>query len=85
MLIFSSGMEIDLEHLPAEMFASSSQPRHNEGFTLPDEGIRLEELEQTLIKQALDRTHGNRSRAARLLGLTRDTLLYRIKKYTLGG
>jgi transcriptional regulator with PAS, ATPase and Fis domain len=85
MLIFSSGAEIDLEHLPAEMFANSSQPRHDEGFTLPDEGIRLEDLEQTLIKQALDRTHGNRSRAARLLGLTRDTLLYRIKKYTLGG
>jgi DNA-binding NtrC family response regulator len=38
-----------------------------------------------MIKQALDRTQGNRSRAARLLGLTRDTLLYRIKKYTLGG
>ena len=37
-----------------------------------------------MIRQALDRTHGNRSRAAKLLGLTRDTLLYRIKKYALG-
>ena len=36
-----------------------------------------------MIRQALDRTGGNRSRAARLLGLTRDTLLYRIKKYAL--
>jgi DNA-binding NtrC family response regulator len=67
------------------MFAAASHRQSDEGFTLPDEGIRLEELEQAMIKQALDRTQGNRSRAARLLGLTRDTLLYRIKKYTLGG
>jgi DNA-binding NtrC family response regulator len=84
MLIFSAGAEIDLEQLPADMFAAASHRQSDEGFTLPDEGIRLEELEQAMIKQALDRTQGNRSRAARLLGLTRDTLLYRIKKYTLG-
>jgi DNA-binding NtrC family response regulator len=84
MLIFSAGAEIDLEQLPADMFATASHRQNDEGFTLPDEGIRLEELEQAMIKQALDRTQGNRSRAARLLGLTRDTLLYRIKKYTLG-
>ena len=34
-----------------------------------------------MIRQALVAARGNRSRAARLLGLTRDTLLYRIKKY----
>jgi DNA-binding NtrC family response regulator len=84
MLIFSAGREIDLEHLPAEMFDATSQRQSDEIFTLPADGISLEELEQAMIKQALDRTHGNRSRAARLLGLTRDTLLYRIKKYTLG-
>lgn len=84
MLIFSAGTEIDLEHLPDDILASASPRYQDDGFTLPDEGIRLEELEQAMIKQALDRTHGNRSRAARLLGLTRDTLLYRIKKYTLG-
>jgi DNA-binding NtrC family response regulator len=83
MLIFSAGAEIDIEHLPGEMLATPSQRQRDEGFTLPDNGIRLEELEQAMIKQALERTHGNRSRAARLLGLTRDTLLYRIKKYTL--
>lgn len=85
MLILGAGKEIDLEHLPPELLSSTNRPQGNdEGFTLPDEGIRLEELEQEMIKQALDRTHGNRSRAARLLGLTRDTLLYRIKKYALG-
>ncbi len=52
-------------------------------FDLPDEGLSLDELEASMISQALDKTEGNQSRAARLLGLTRDTLLYRIKKYGL--
>jgi transcriptional regulator with GAF, ATPase, and Fis domain len=36
-----------------------------------------------MIHQALRKTYGNRSKAARLLGLTRDTLLYRMKKYAI--
>ncbi len=50
---------------------------------LPDEGLVLDELEAELIRQALERTAGNRTRAARLLGLSRDTLLYRMKKYAI--
>ena len=52
-------------------------------FHFPEHGVHLEDLEQSLIRQALQRARGNRSRAARLLGLTRDTLLYRIKKYAI--
>ncbi len=84
MMILSQGSEIASEHLPLELLTGNRQQSGNEGFTLPDDGVKLEELEQEMIKQALDRTHGNRSRAARLLGLSRDTLLYRIKKYALG-
>ncbi len=84
MLILNAESEIEPEHLPPEFQRGAVPTPGNDGFTLPDDGIRLEELEQEMIKQALDRTHGNRSRAARLLGLTRDTLLYRIKKYALG-
>jgi DNA-binding protein Fis len=43
----------------------------------------LSELEKSLIQQALERTAGNRSRAARLLGISRDTLLYRLRKFSL--
>jgi len=36
-----------------------------------------------LIEQALDMASGNRSKAARLLGISRDTLLYRMQKHAL--
>ena len=52
-------------------------------FTLPEAGLDLAELERELIRQALERTHGNRSQAASLLGLTRDTLRYRLEKHGL--
>jgi two-component system response regulator AtoC len=42
-----------------------------------------ETLERTLIKQALDRTGGNRTRAAQLLDLSHRALLYKIREYGL--
>jgi DNA-binding NtrC family response regulator len=50
---------------------------------LPVEGIHLEELERDLLRQAMERTRGNKSRAAKLLGLTRATLRYRVEKMGL--
>jgi transcriptional regulator with PAS, ATPase and Fis domain len=43
--------------------------------------VNLETLEANLILQALDRTQGNRSKSAKLLGISRDTLLYRMQKH----
>jgi two-component system NtrC family response regulator len=50
---------------------------------LPDEGLSLAEVEKDLIRQALERTGGNRSQAARLLDISRQTLLYRMEKHGL--
>ncbi len=52
-------------------------------FRLPEEGVDLATLERHLIEQALERTGGNRTRSAALLGLSRDTLRYRLEKYEL--
>lgn len=54
--------------------------------TIPESGIDLwktvKQFESCLIRQALERTGGNKARAARLLGLQRTTLVEKIK--TLG-
>ena len=52
-------------------------------FPLPENGVDLEQVEQSLVRQALMRTDGNITAAARLLSLSRDTLRYRIEKYGL--
>jgi transcriptional regulator with PAS, ATPase and Fis domain len=49
--------------------------------SLPAGGIQLEELEKSLLTQALQRANGNKTRAATLLGLSRDTFRYRLEKF----
>jgi DNA-binding NtrC family response regulator len=53
------------------------------GFALPAAGINLEDVEKALVVQALERTHGNQTRAAALLGLHRDQIRYRMEKFGL--
>ncbi len=48
-------------------------------FELSENGINLEDFEKSIIKQALDKTGGNKSAAARLLGLTRTKFRTRVK------
>ena len=52
-------------------------------FSLPSEGISLESVERNMVAQALERTSGNVTKAAKLLGLSRDTLRYRMEKYKI--
>ncbi|MGE5345992.1 MAG: sigma-54-dependent transcriptional regulator [Acidithiobacillales bacterium] len=54
-----------------------------DAFRLPPGGIDLEELERDLLVQALQRTSGNQTQAARLLHLNRDQIRYRIEKFGL--
>ena len=53
------------------------------GVSLPAEGVNLEELERSLVVQALERAGGNQTRAATMLGLNRDQIRYRIEKFGL--
>ena len=50
---------------------------------LPAEGINLEELERSLVVQALERTGWNQTKASALLGLNRDQIRYRVEKFHL--
>lgn len=81
MALLYPGKVLTEEDLPPEMLPAVTSIHH--GFTLPATGIDLAQVELDFIEQALDMTAGNRSRAARLLGISRDTLLYRMQKYSL--
>lgn len=50
---------------------------------IPAEGLDLQKLEEGLIKEALERNDWNQTRAAKFLGLTRNTLIYRMQKFGL--
>ena len=52
-------------------------------FELPAGGVDLEDLERSLVVQALRRAGGNQTKAAALLGLNRDQIRYRIEKFGL--
>jgi len=81
MALLSPGKSIQAEDLPVEMLPEAAANDH--AFVLPPTGIKLAQVELDLIEQALEMAAGNRSRAARLLGVSRDTLLYRMQKYDL--
>jgi DNA-binding NtrC family response regulator len=50
---------------------------------VPSTGVVIEDIERQLIVSALEQSGHNKSKAARLLGLTRDTLRYRLEKYDI--
>jgi DNA-binding NtrC family response regulator len=78
--ILLAGKTVEPENLPHE-FSSCTVIPSGSAFILPEVGLHLDDLEADMIHQALARTNGNRSKSARLLGVSRDTLLYRIQKH----
>ncbi|MCK6440487.1 MAG: sigma-54 dependent transcriptional regulator [Planctomycetes bacterium] len=77
MLLAENGM------LDVGDFQIGSVPTIREGFQLPSAGIKFEELERSLVEQALQRTNNNQTQAAKLLGMNRDQIRYRIEKFGL--
>jgi two-component system, NtrC family, response regulator AtoC len=75
----------EAETLTAEDFAgaTSGWVRLSDQVELPAAGIDFEQLERSLLVQALERTGWNQTRAATLLGLNRDQIRYRIEKFQL--
>jgi DNA-binding NtrC family response regulator len=79
-LLLAEGDEITIEDLPVEI-RSSIHSEGTGGFKLPPEGISFEDLERSLIVQAMEQTGWNITRAAKLLGLSFRTMQYRLDKF----
>jgi two-component system response regulator AtoC len=76
---------VEGDQLTADQFpvvSKSSNPL-TEAVDLPAAGIDLEQLERSLVVQALERSGWNQTKAASLLGLNRDQIRYRIEKFKL--
>jgi two-component system response regulator AtoC len=91
-VVLAEGPEVQEEDLPDELRASARAPGATGAPTLPpglggDLSVKraTRALEAHLIRQALEQTGGNRTRAAELLELSYRALLYKIKEYGIGG
>ena len=80
LVVLLQGKNIEASNLPSHI---SSKAIESSGFKLPVSGIKMDELEVDLLNQALQASAGNKSHAARMLGITRDVFLYRLKKYAI--
>jgi DNA-binding NtrC family response regulator len=78
-VVLCTGVTIDLKDLPAELREESFQP------SLGVDGNKLANVERRLLVEALEKSGWNASEAARKLGITRNTIRYRIQKYDLDG
>jgi two-component system, NtrC family, response regulator AtoC len=89
-VLWSRGDLLGSEHLSLEIPAAPAEPApqadgRGDSESLPPPGTDLESWERTLIERALRESDGNQTRAAQRLGISRDTLRYRLKKYGIQG
>ena len=88
-MILAEGNRVAAKHLPIRISEGGilpvpmSERSENGGIRLPAGGTSLYEVERELIRQALEQSRGNKTMAAKLLRITRDTLRYKVKKYHL--
>ena len=84
-LILCEGGLINPEHLPLALDAPPvAAPTPTGAPTVPAGGLDLEAMERTLIEDALKQAGQNKSKAARLLGLSRTKLYTRMQRFGLG-
>jgi two-component system response regulator AtoC len=86
-ILWSHEAELSAEHLslnnPDELMQPDDAAPAVPG--LPPDGMDLAQWERAMLEQALRQSDGNQTRAAQRLGISRDTLRYRLKKYGIGG
>jgi DNA-binding NtrC family response regulator len=77
-LIMKNGPKITLADLPGNVTRPLNHGLSLEGVEIPDEGIQIDEMERAVILKALEKAEGNKSKAAKLLGITRRKLYSRM-------
>jgi DNA-binding NtrC family response regulator len=85
-MILEEGPAITAASLPiaiARPDAGGPLAATSPGGEIPTTGLSLEDNERSLLVRALEKTEGNQTQAARLLRITRDTLRYKMKKFSL--
>lgn len=82
LLIMRNGETITLEDLPDKILDEKTVRQPGSAIIrLPDEGYSLEQLEQEVVVDALERNNWNQTAAARFLRIPRHILIYRMEKY----
>jgi DNA-binding NtrC family response regulator len=78
-ILLAKGPRVEADDIKIESGIGRARPAFSAEAFLP-EGMTLDQYEQSIIREALKRANGNKSQAARLLGLTRNALRYRLTK-----
>jgi len=82
-MIFEQGSLVSIKHLPIHLNGISVPAMSSFPPRTLDSSFSLEAAEKDLLCKALHKSKGNKSRAAEILGISRDTLRYRIKKWNI--
>ncbi len=82
-MIFEQNTLITPEHLPIRLENPKSAQPESQIRKPAEEDMNLEGMERSLLIKALQKAGGNKSQAARILGISRDTLRYKIQKWSL--
>ncbi len=77
-VLTNKSMEVAVETQPAP------GKRRLPALSIPEGGTSLEDIEHALVELALQQSHGNQIKAAKLLNISRDALRYKMKKFGLG-
>jgi two-component system, NtrC family, response regulator AtoC len=89
-MILEIDNELQPEHLSPEILearpsdaALTGAPVSLDGFVIPETGLSIEDVENALVRKALDMAGGNQTRAAQLLKMPRDAFRRRMKRFGL--
>lgn len=85
-VIMAKGDEIQKNDLPEKIKGSTALPKENyNGFIrgIPDQGIKLKEIERELIIKTIEKAGGNKSKTAQMLGVSRKALYEKIERYSI--